>query len=479
MKQLAEVEAKNLALGNESKRVCEDNDRLKSSEAQAMEQVFQCKKDVQKSESEMDQLQQQIADLAAKNLALQEQVNQASLNSDSLMKQQVDKIADLENTNLALQTELKSMQEDKDRLLLAETQLNQQITEYMESTKNIETLMAQQSEKVAQLESKNLELQEELKQLQEDIERLKLSEAQLKEQCAPHKEDIQNRQTQMEQQNSQVAKLEASGLALKEHLKLLQEDNERLILSETQLKEQITEYMEAIQNIKTLMEQQSGEVSHLESKNLELQVELKRLQETISGAQLKEQCTQTKEATQNSMSEMEQKKDRVNELKATNLALQAELDRLQEENDSLKSWEAQLKKQCTECREEIQKERTKSSSAQQELAKFKEICRTQRTYMDRYKSELESSVSMTRAREMESTIAELTDRLGRHAEEFDSKLMAEKRKQEQLYKKFCEQSDLRLKAAQQLIKLNDELARVRQAAAQVGELKQSTLENDD
>ncbi|PAA70358.1 hypothetical protein BOX15_Mlig026644g1 [Macrostomum lignano] len=182
---------------------------------------------------------------------------------------------------------------------------------------------------------------------------------------------------------------------------------------------------------------------------------------------------QTEQPADDSKSQLEQLSQEKADLEASKLQLQTELDRLREENHQIKSWQTQLKKQCDEYKEAIKNQRTELENKQRSLEEFKQICQNQKIHLAEYKRQAEEDHSLML--NMKGTIGELIKRLEQHADEFDSKLMEEKRKQERLYKKLCEQSELRLKAEQRSAQLNASVEKLRRELAETWQLKESTV----
>ncbi|PAA83440.1 hypothetical protein BOX15_Mlig020877g1 [Macrostomum lignano] len=182
---------------------------------------------------------------------------------------------------------------------------------------------------------------------------------------------------------------------------------------------------------------------------------------------------QTQPPADDSKSQLKQLSQEKADLEASKLQLQTELDRLREENHQIKSWQTQRKKQCDEYKEAIKNQRTELENKQRSLEEFKQICQNQKIHLAEYKRQAEEDHSLML--NMKGTIGELIKRLEQHADEFDSKLMEEKRKQERLYKKLCEQSELRLKAEQRSAQLNASVEKLRRELAETWQLKESTV----
>ncbi|PAA83439.1 hypothetical protein BOX15_Mlig003505g2 [Macrostomum lignano] len=291
-----------------------------------------------------------------KSFHSEQQTTQLAVDGKFQKEKQKEQVADLEAKNLKLQAEVTRLQAENDRLKTSETQVTDQSTEFKNAIQKIESLEMQQKEhadeqerlskQLGELEAKNIGLKEELQRLQEKNNQLKSSEAHLTELSTQQQEDIQNSEALIERQKEQIARVESKNV---EELKRLQEENNQLKVSETQLKEQCTKLQRDIHGSKTVIEQQKEQVGQLETKYVELQEELKRLQKDndflkSSKTQMEDRIAEYKKDIQSSNTQLEQQKEQVANLKERNLKLQAELDQLHNNYHQLKSLEVQLKK---------------------------------------------------------------------------------------------------------------------------------------
>uniref|UniRef100_A0A1I8G4J5 GRIP domain-containing protein n=1 Tax=Macrostomum lignano TaxID=282301 RepID=A0A1I8G4J5_9PLAT len=153
-------------------------------------------------------------------------------------------------------------------------------------------------------------------------------------------------------------------------------------------------------------------------------------------------------------------------------AAETEVEKLTEELRKMKELEDELRKQCRESDETVRQVFAKSDESEKELGRLRQDCEAQQEALEQHRNLIEQKADLES--QLRETIDELNQRNESHAEESEQKLIIEKRKSEQLYKKLCEQSEMRLNTEQQLKTANEQVKQENQKQIQLQRQQEAT-----